>query len=56
MRRGPVPFATITSDPEIPPEWLRSLVGALEGVHEDGVVDTGGLGRDLDSAWLLPTL
>ena len=47
--------AAIITDPEILPELLRPLVTAFEAPPYDAVVDTGGVGGDRDSAWLLPT-
>ena len=55
MVGNPSPSAAIITDPEILPELVRPLVTAFEATPYDAVVDTGGVGRDRNPAWLLPT-
>jgi hypothetical protein len=55
MVGDPIPSAAIITDPEILPELVRPLVTAFHATPYDAVVDTDGVGRDRDGAWLLPT-
>jgi len=55
MVGDPTPSAAIITDPEILPELVRPLVMAFEAPPYDASMETGGVGRDRDPPWLLPT-
>lgn len=55
MGQDSIPFAAISTDPQISPELARPLVAALEGMHGDAILDMAGMGRDQARRWLLPT-
>ena len=54
MGQDSIRFAAITTAPQIRSELVRPLVAALEGMHDDAVMDTEGLGGDRTPRWLLP--